>query len=131
MNVYKEGRMMKEQLISARVSAEVKQRLETAAHEERRSLSNYVALVLEQHVAERLPSGLEKLRNVTFAKQEEHQRGSTQATDSPENKLFAEALERLKNGTFTKEEAHRFLDQGLVHLNRIQKTSVKKKAEAR
>jgi predicted DNA-binding protein len=65
MNVYKEGRMMKEQLISARVSAEVKQRLETAAHEERRSLSNYVALVLEQHVAERLPSGLEKLRNVT------------------------------------------------------------------
>jgi hypothetical protein len=54
-NVYKGIEMVKELLISARVSAEVKARLESAASDERRSLSNYVALVLERHIAA-LPS---------------------------------------------------------------------------
>lgn len=42
--------MAKEALISTKVEPEIKERLETAAKTERRSLSNYVALVLEQHV---------------------------------------------------------------------------------
>ena len=42
--------MVKEALISTKVTAEVATRLKHLASEERRSLSNYVALVLERHV---------------------------------------------------------------------------------
>jgi hypothetical protein len=42
--------MVKEALISTKVTAEVATRLKHLAGEDRRSLSNYVALILERHV---------------------------------------------------------------------------------
>jgi hypothetical protein len=47
--------MVKEALISTKVTTEIKKRLESLAHDERRSLSNYVALVLERHVVASSP----------------------------------------------------------------------------
>jgi predicted DNA-binding protein len=111
--------MGKELLISARVSAEVKGRLEDAARDERRTLSNYVALVLEQHVAAMQappPSGLAMLKNVAFARKGVSEKDSNVVLSDPGDELIAEALERLEDGTFTKEEAHRFVDQGVSRL---------------
>ena len=42
--------MVKEQLVSARVSEDLRKILEQLAQSERRTLSNYIALVLERHV---------------------------------------------------------------------------------
>lgn len=40
-------------ILSVRATVELKEELERLAREDKRSISNYVALVLEQHVAKR------------------------------------------------------------------------------